>query len=113
MNSPTVIIKSTGLGLLLIAGASAILLYSDLGSRNRGVGNRADVARPLRVAIVQQASIPAMDDGLKGLLGGLEARGYVDGTRISVRRYNAEGDMSTANAIAKEVTSADYDLFSL
>ena len=110
MNSPTVIIKSTGLGLLLIAGASAILLYSDLGSRNRGVGNRADVARPLRVAIVQQASIPAMDEGLKGLLGALEARGYVDGARISVRRYNAEGDMSTANAIAKEVTSADYDL---
>ena len=110
MSSPKAILKSIFLGLLLIFGAASVLLYSDLSSRNRSVGKRADVARHMRVAIVQQASIPALDDGMKGVVAALETRGYVDGDKINVRRYNAEGDMSTANAIAKEVTSADYDL---
>ena len=110
LNSSTTIVKRLGLGLILIAGTSSVLLYSDLDSRNRDAGKRADVARPLRVALVQQASITPLDDGRTGVLAALEARGYVDGARISLRRYNAEGDMSVANAIAKEVTSADYDL---
>ena len=87
-----------------------MLLYSDLGSRNRTAGAQGGGGRTLRVAIVQQASVPALDDTRKGLVAALEARGYVDGGRISVRRYNAEGDMATANAIAKEVTTADVDL---
>lgn len=110
LNSSTTIVKRLGPGLILIAGTSFVLLYSDLDSRNRDAGKRADVARPLRVALVQQAFITPLDDGRTGVLAALEARGYVDGARISLRRYNAEGDMSVANEIAKEVTSADYDL---
>ena len=106
----TAILKSIGLGLLLIAGAAAVLLYSDAGSRNRDAGRRAAGARPLKVAVVQHTSIGALEDGVTGILAGLKERGYVDGARMSLRRYNAEGDISTANAIAKEVTSADYDL---
>jgi putative tryptophan/tyrosine transport system substrate-binding protein len=104
------IVKSVLLGLLLIAGAAAVLLYSDLGSRNRDSGGGRERARSLKVAIVQHASIPALDEGVRGLLGALKGRGYVDGGRITLRRHNAEGDMSTANAIAKDVTSGDYDL---
>jgi ABC-type uncharacterized transport system substrate-binding protein len=101
-------VKSLGLGLLLIALAAAVLLYSDLGSRNR---QRAAAEAPqLRVAVVQHASLDALDDGVRGILDGLGARGYTDGERIAVRRYNAEGDMPIANAIAKDVTSQDYDL---
>ncbi len=110
MNSLTAILKSIGLGLLLIAGAAGILLYSDLGSRNRDAGKRPEAARTLRIAIVQHSSIPVLDDGVTGVLAALKERGYVDGGRITVRSYNAEGDLTTANAIAKEVTSADYDL---
>src|SRR4029079_16931824 len=46
----------------------------------------------------------------KGVLESLRARGYVDGGRLRLHRYNAEGDIATANAIAKEVTSAGNDL---
>ncbi len=109
MKSSVAILKSLGLGLLLIAGAAGALLYSDLSSRNRDAARR-DVARPVRVAVVQHTSIAVLEDGVNGVLAALRERGYVDGGRMNLRRYNAEGDMSTANAIAKEVTSADYDL---
>lgn len=110
MKSLTAILNSMALGVFLILGAAGVLLYSDLGSRNRDAGRGMQAAHRLRVALVQHTSILALEDGVKGILAALQERGYVDGGRISLRRYNAEGDMTTANAIAKEVTSADNDL---
>ncbi len=108
------VLKKIALGLAMIIGSAAILLYSDLDSRKVSAGDSANGSRPLRVAVVQQISIPALDDGLTGALAALKERGYVDGGRMVLRQYNAQGDISTANAIAKEVTSWDFDLiFSL
>ncbi len=59
---------------------------------------------------LNSSSIAALDDGIIGVLDELKHRGYVDGGRITLRRYNAEGDISVANAIAKDVTSGDFDL---
>jgi putative ABC transport system substrate-binding protein len=105
-----VVLKKIALGLSMIIGSAIILLYSDLDSRKVSAGNRANGSRPLRVALVQQTSIPALDDGVSGALAALKERGYVDGGRMILRQYNAQGDISTANAIAKEVTSGDFDL---
>lgn len=92
-------------GLLLITAVSALLLWSDWQSRQaRGAG------AALRVALVQQASQPVLDQTVAGTLEALEARGFRDGGRISLRRYNAEADLPTANAIAREVTSGGNDL---
>ena len=102
-----IVLKKIFLGLVLIAGSAAILLYSDLDSRHieaRGA-NRA-----VHVAIVQQISIPALDEGVRGALAALKQRGYVDGGRMILRQYNAQGDISTGNAIAREVTSSNLDL---
>jgi ABC-type uncharacterized transport system substrate-binding protein len=103
-------LKKIALGLTLIGGSAAILLYSDLGSRTQNARNAGHAGQPLRVAIVQQASVPALDDGVTGALEALKERGYVDGGRMILRRYNAQGDIATANAIAREVTSGDFDL---
>ena len=103
-------LKKVGLGAALICATSALLLYSDLGSRNRSGAAGGHRQGPMQVAIVQQTSIPALDDGVEGMLDALKVRGYVDGGRISVHRYNAQGDTATANAIATEVTSGDNDL---
>ena len=106
------VLKKIALGLAMIIVSGAILLYSDLDSRR--VSARGRTTGPLKVAIVQQTSIPALDDGLNGALAALKERGYLDGGRMMIRHYNAQGDTSTANAIAKEVTSGDFDLiFSL
>jgi ABC-type uncharacterized transport system substrate-binding protein len=52
----------------------------------------------------------ALDEGINGMLEELAQRGYSEGGRLQIKRYNAEADIGTANAIAKEVTSGGYDL---
>jgi len=100
-------LKKLILGLALIVGAVVVLLYSDLDSRRVEVHGKN---RVVRVAMVQQISIPALDDGMTGALDALKDRGYSDGGRMALRKYNAQGDIGTANAIAKEVTSSDFSL---
>src|SRR3569833_3253485 len=72
-------LKKLSLGLCLIAGAAAVLLYSDLESRRAEVHSQG---RVMRVAMVQQISIPALDDGLSGALADFKDRGYAVGGRM-------------------------------
>ena len=105
-------IKRLALGVILIALAAGVLLYTDRGSRNRakrGAGAPDHAGKVFRVALVQHASLPVFEEGSSGLLESLSARGYTDGGRIQLRRFNAEADIGTANAIAKEVTTGSYD----
>jgi ABC-type uncharacterized transport system substrate-binding protein len=97
-------IKRLGLGLFLLALASALLLVWDWGKRKTGAH-----AVP-HVAILQHSSQPALDSGVDGMIAGLAQAGFVQGKNISIRRYNAENDMPTANAIAKQITSGQYAL---
>lgn len=97
---------SLGIGLLMAAGI--ILLFMDLQSRNPGGKKSASSLR--RIAIVQHASIKAIDDGRLGLLEQLQKRGFVESDKVTFKLFNAEGDIGTANAIAKDVVSGSYDL---
>ncbi|MFM7189142.1 MAG: ABC transporter substrate-binding protein [Armatimonadota bacterium] len=94
------------LGLALIAGSAGILLWSDLESR---IGAKSTSGLK-RIAIVQNASQPIMEDGFNGITESLKTRGYIDGQNIAIKRFNAEQDIGTANSIAKEVTSGSYDM---
>src|SRR6266536_853395 len=104
--------KRLFLGIALIAVASGILLYSDLRSRNRSqqLPQQAAVQRQFRIALVQHASQEVLDDGVRGVIEALSARGYSDGGKLRLRRYNAEADLPTANSIAKDVVSGGNDL---
>ncbi len=98
-------IQRLALGAFLIVLASAVLLLSDSSRR------RPDPARTsVRVAILQHASQPVMDDGVTGMVEGLAEGGYVEGTNLILTRYNAEGDLPTANTIAKEMVGGGFDL---
>jgi ABC-type uncharacterized transport system substrate-binding protein len=99
-------IKRLALGLALIALASAALLISD---RDRRTADAAPT-RVRQVAIVQHASTPVLDEGVKGMIEGLAEGGFSDGGRISLRTYNAQGDLATGNAIARQVTTGEFDL---
>ena len=92
------------LGLVLIAMASAILLISDWSQR-RPAGSHMP-----HIAILQHASQAALEDGVRGIIDSLADQGFVDGKTAVIQRFNAENDITTANAIAKQVTSGDYDL---
>jgi ABC-type uncharacterized transport system substrate-binding protein len=105
--------KRLALGIFLIALAAGVLLYSDRGSRNRRAKQALGATANLRVyhvAVVQGASQPIIEEGLHGVMEALKTRGYEDGERLSIRRYNAEADIATANSIAKDVTSGGNDL---
>ncbi|MGQ0732257.1 MAG: ABC transporter substrate-binding protein [Acidobacteriota bacterium] len=97
-------LKRLALGTILIAGASAILLFADRG-------HRTTVARAIqRVAIFQHANTPVLDDGVRGVVDGLAERGYRDGDQITIATFNAQGDMPTGTAIARQLIGGDYDL---
>lgn len=98
-------LKRLALGFCLIGLTSAILLFADRGHRASSGGGAA-----LRIAIVQHASTQVLDDGVRGVLDGLAARGYREGETLAVQRFNAQGDMPTGIAIAKQVVAGGYDL---
>ena len=98
------VFRRLSFGFALIAFTSSVLLMSDWNRRQSGT------KRIPRVAILQQASQPIIDEGVQGMLAGLAESGFTDGQSLIIRRYNAEGDIATANAIAKEITSGQFDL---
>lgn len=94
------------LGLALIAGASAVLLISDLGSRS----SKRSGGKIPHISILQHASQAILEDGVRGMIQGLAEGGYVEGKSVVIRRYNAEGDAATSNAIARQMANGDDDL---
>ena len=95
--------KKLILGLALIGATSAVLMLSDV---NRRSGTR-DM---LHVAILQFASSPLMEAGVSGMRLGLAGSGLREGESVEIRIYNAEGDFPTANTIASELVSGQFDL---
>lgn len=85
----------------LLTAASALLLVTD----------RAAAVRTMpAVAILQQVSSPVLDDAVQGMIDGLAGKGFVDGRTVTIRRYNAEGDLAQANAIAREIVGGPFDM---
>lgn len=100
------ILRHLGIGIALIVAASAVLLWSD----PRRTRETKSVDEPLKVALINYVSVHVLEDGESGMVDGLAEAGFIDGQNISLTRYNAEGDHSTAILIAKEVVGRDFDL---
>lgn len=96
------------LSLILLGAGALTLLLSDLHSRNRQAGEPGGPLAPTRVALLKHASNLLLDDVEQGVLDQLAAAGYRDGDRIRLDRFCAEGDLPTANAIARQVTDGSY-----
>ncbi|MBI4467913.1 MAG: ABC transporter substrate-binding protein [Acidobacteria bacterium] len=92
------------LGLFLIAATSSVLLISDWSQRKAAGGDLP------HVAIFQHASQGILDEGVRGMIDALAEQGFIDQKTIRLRKFNAENDVATANAIAKELTSGQFDL---
>ncbi|MFZ9855037.1 MAG: ABC transporter substrate binding protein, partial [Limisphaerales bacterium] len=103
------ILRRLGLGMLLICLSAVVLLYTDRDTRLSARQARPKDS-PLRIALVQHTTLGALDDGARGTVERLAERGFRDGERVQISRFNAEGDLGTANTIAKAVTGGDYDL---
>ena len=97
-------IRSLSLGFLVIFLAALSLLISDW---NRRTGSSRHIPR---VAILQHASTPVLDDAVRGMIDGLAKGGFVEGKTISYQRFNSEGDISVSNSIAKEIVAGNFDM---
>ena len=98
------------LGLVLIAAAAALLLFSDLGSRIQPDDAQSPAEKTVRLAILQHVSQTVLDQGREGIMAGLAERGWVAGRNLDVKLYNAEGDLTVGQAIAKEMISGGNDM---
>ena len=92
--------KRLSLGVTLIVAAAAILLLSDPPRRTSTT--TSDDGRSFRVAVLQMASQPIMEDGAAGVIDALREQGYAEDRNLSIKRFNAEGDTATVNAMAQE-----------
>ncbi|HPN29973.1 MAG TPA: ABC transporter substrate-binding protein [bacterium] len=99
------VLKRLFLGFFLIALAASALLISDLD--RRVVKKEVKIHK---IALFIFSSRPTLEDGQKGVIDALAENGFVEGDNISIRKYNAEGDMNVANSIAKEITSGMFDM---
>ncbi len=107
-----VLLRRLALGLFLIAAASAVLLFSDLGSRAKETpapGSPPPARKP-RVALLQHASQMVLDQIREGVLAGMAERGFAKDRDFDLDYFNAEGDMAVAKTIAQRMASGGYDL---
>jgi len=101
--------RRLALGVFLIAAAAALLLLSDLGSRIQAE-NKPSGDQIIRAAVLQHASQPILDQGRDGILAGLAERGWKEGQNLTIKRFNAEGDVTVGQAIAREMVNGGNDL---
>lgn len=95
------------LGFALLLAASAFILATDFWHRSARAGPDSVIKR---VALVRHASQPILEDGARGIRRALADGGWLSGDNLDLVEFNAEGDIGTANAIAREVTSGKFDL---
>ena len=97
-------LKRLSLGISLIALTSTVLVLSDVHRRN------PEARKIARIAILQHANSPVLDDGVAGMIQALEQAGFRNGSTAVIDKYNATGDMAIGNAIATQITTGEYDL---
>lgn len=97
------IVKKLFVGALLLTVASLILLSSDNSNHSRRPKSK-------KIAICQFASMPLIDDGVAGLIEGLERAGFVENRNLDVDFFNAQNDFASMNAIASQMVNGKYDL---
>lgn len=64
----------------------------------------------VKLGIIQIVEHPSLDQARKGFLDLLAEKGYKDGEKLAVDYQNAQGDMSTADTIAKKFVADKKDL---
>src|SRR5262245_2114123 len=98
------VVKRLLLGIVLIVSAAAALLLSDLGRRTTSSREMP------HIGLLQHASTMLLDEGTRGTIDGLAKNGFIEGKTIVIDKFNAHGDISVGNSIAKEMVNARYDL---
>ncbi len=92
--------------LLFLVAVSAVLLLSDLKNRD----NSARDKEITRIAVFRFNSNQILEETENGVLERIMASSDYKNNRIQIRRYCAEGDMPTANTIARSIISEKFNI---
>ncbi len=103
------LVKDLWLAVALILGVSLLLLLSDLGQRKGNTKNANQDQFP-SIAIMQIRSTPLLDNHVAGITERLQQLGFIAPDRHNVRVFNPQGDLATANTIAREIVNGPYKL---
>lgn len=122
------VIKNLWLGLVLIIVASAVLLLSDLGRREKNASrpNRHGArslpgsqdgttvsegnARIYRVGVITFGPDPVFEMAVKGVREGLAAAGFQEGVNLELQEVQAQNDISLLHQLVQELVSRQPDL---
>jgi len=91
---------------LFLLAVSAILLLSDLQNRKGSTRN----IEKTRIALFRFNSNQILEETEKGVLDKIYASEAFKQGRIEIRRYCAEGDMPTANTIARNIIGEKFNM---
>ena len=77
-----------------------------------GCGDNQEGAKDekIKIGVIQIVEHPALDSARQGFKDLLAEQGYKEGTDVVYDYQNAQGDMSTAQTIAKTFSQKDFDL---
>jgi ABC-type uncharacterized transport system substrate-binding protein len=104
------ILKRVLLSVVLLSAGALTLLLSDLHSREGARNQTGGRSARIPVALAKSASNSLLDDAERGVLEQLAAAGYRNGERLDLQRFSAEGDVNTANTIAKRMTDGSFKM---
>jgi ABC-type uncharacterized transport system substrate-binding protein len=92
--------------LLFLVAVCTILLLSDLQNW-KGATRSVKITR---IAVFRFNSNQVLEETEKGLLNKIESSEDFKKGRIQIKRYCAEGDMPTANTIARNIVSEKFNM---
>lgn len=81
-----------------------------LGGCSSTSSSEAEAQAKVRIGITQIVTHGALDANREGFLKALEDNGYIEGENLEVDYQNAQGDLPTAQTIAKQFASDKKDL---
>lgn len=111
-------IRKLAPGLILIAAASAVLLFSDLKNRGAGASGQASdhldspgtASGPKRVFVVRYVDATYAERVEKGIRAGLRESGLTEGRDFDLTFKSAQGDIATLNSIMDMAKTERADL---
>jgi putative ABC transport system substrate-binding protein len=97
--------KIKGIGKLVIVLALTIAMLAGCSSARETTGQGK-----VKIGITQIAEFSALDDNRNGFLEALKDNGYIEGENLEIDYQNAQGDLATAQTIAKQFAAQNKDL---
>ncbi len=96
--------------VLLLIAVLSICIIVGCGKQGNEGEEQSSESEVVKLGIIQIVEHEALDAARKGFLDVLEENGFAEGENLRVDYQNAQGDMPTAQTIAKKFVSEKNDL---